>query len=49
MKILLGYLNKQLGRVVISILTVGNTSLHEDTNDNGVRVENMPHKNARSC
>jgi hypothetical protein len=38
MKILLGYFNAKLGREDIFKLTVGNESLHEIGNDNGVRV-----------
>jgi hypothetical protein len=38
MKMLLGDLNTKVGREDIFKLTIGNESLHEITNDNGVRV-----------
>ena len=41
MKILLGYFNAKLGRDDIFKPTVGNESLHKDSNDNGVRVLNF--------
>jgi hypothetical protein len=41
MKILLGDFNAKLGRKDIFRLTIGNESLHEDSNDSGVRVVNF--------
>jgi exonuclease III len=41
MKILLGDLNAKVGREDIFKLTVGNESLHEISNNNGVRVVNF--------
>jgi endonuclease/exonuclease/phosphatase family metal-dependent hydrolase len=41
MKILLGDFNAKLGREDIFKPTVGKESLHEDSNDNGVRVVNF--------
>ena len=38
MKILLGDFNTKLGRENIFKLTIGNESLHQDRNDNGVRI-----------
>jgi hypothetical protein len=38
MKILLGDFNAKVGREDIFKLTIGNESLHEINNDNGVRV-----------
>jgi hypothetical protein len=38
MKILLGYFNAKVGREDIFKLTIGNESLHEISNDKGVRV-----------
>jgi hypothetical protein len=43
MKILLGDFNAKLGREDIFKPTIANESLHEDSNDNGVRVVNFPH------
>ena len=40
MKILLGYINAKVGRENIFKLTSGNDSLHQDSNDNGVRTVN---------
>ena len=42
MKILLGDLNTKVGRENIFKLTIGNESLHQDSNDNGVRIVNLP-------
>jgi hypothetical protein len=39
MKILLGDFNEQMGREDTSKPSIGNESLHQDSNDNGVRVE----------
>jgi exonuclease III len=41
MKILLGDFNAKLGREDIFKPTIGNESLHENSNDNGVRVVNF--------
>jgi hypothetical protein len=41
MKILLGEFNAKLGREDISKPTIGNESLHEISNDNGVRIVNV--------
>jgi hypothetical protein len=41
MKILLGDFNTKLGREVIFKPTIRNDSLHQDSNDNGVRVINI--------
>jgi hypothetical protein len=41
MKILLGDLNAKVGRKDIFKPTIGNESLHEISNDNGVRVVNF--------
>ena len=38
MKILLGKFNVKLGTEDIFIMTIGNESLHQDSNDNGVRI-----------
>jgi hypothetical protein len=38
MKILLGDLNAKVGRENIFKPTIGNESLHQDNNDNGVRI-----------
>jgi len=41
MKILLGDFNAKLGRENIFKPTIGNESLHQDSNDNGVRLVNF--------
>jgi hypothetical protein len=41
MKILLGELNAKIGREDFSTPTIGNESLHEISNDNGVRIVNF--------
>jgi hypothetical protein len=41
MKILLEDFNAKLGREDIFKLTIGNESLHETSNDNGVRLVNF--------
>jgi hypothetical protein len=43
MKILLGDYNAKVGREDIFKPTIGNESLHEISNDNGVRLVNFPH------
>ena len=40
MKILLGDFNAKVGRENIFKPTIGNESLHQDSNDNGVRIVN---------
>ena len=41
MKILLGDFNAKVGRENIFKPTIGNESLHQDSNDNGVRLVNF--------
>ena len=41
-KILLGDFNAKVGRENIIIPTIVNESLQEDSNDNGVRIVNLP-------
>ena len=41
MKILLGDLNAKVGREIIFKPTIGNESLHQNSNDNGVRIVNF--------
>jgi hypothetical protein len=41
MKILLGDFNAKVGRESICKPTIGNESLHQDNNDNGVRKVNL--------
>jgi len=41
MKILLGDFNAKVGRENIFKLTIGNESLHQDSNDNDVRIINF--------
>ena len=41
MKIILRDFNAKVGRENIFKLTVGNESLHQDSNDNGVRIVNF--------
>ena len=41
MKILLGDFNAKVGRDNIFKPTIGNESLHQDGNDNGVRIVNF--------
>ena len=41
MKILLGDFNTKVGRENIFKLTIGNESLHQDSNDNAVRMVNF--------
>jgi hypothetical protein len=40
-KIILGDFNAKVGRENILKLTIGNESLHQDSNDNGVRIVNF--------
>ena len=45
MKILLGDFNAKLGGGKDFLKsTIGNESLHQDSNDNGVRIVNLPNK-----
>jgi hypothetical protein len=44
MKIVLGDFNAKVGREDIFKPTIGNESLHETSNDNGVRVVKLPHQ-----
>jgi len=41
MKILLGYFNAKVRRENIFKPKIGNESLHQDSNDNGVRIVNF--------
>ena len=41
MKILLGDFNAKVGREIIFKQTIGNEILHQDSNDNGVRIVNF--------
>jgi hypothetical protein len=41
-KILLGNFNAELGREGVFKPTIGNESLHQDSNNNGVRIVNFP-------
>jgi len=41
MKIILGYFNTKVARIYIFKPTIGNESLHQDSNDNGVRTVNF--------
>ena len=41
MKIILGDFNVKVGRENIFKLTIGNECLHQDSNDNGVRIVNF--------
>jgi hypothetical protein len=43
-KILLGDFNAKVGRENIFKLTIGNESLHQDSNDDGVRIVTLPHQ-----
>ena len=49
MKILLGDFKAKVGRENISKPTVGNESLHQDSNDNGVRILNFANVKISSC
>jgi len=48
MRILLGDFNAKLGREDIFQPTIGNESLHQDSNDNGVRIVNFTIKKSGS-
>ena len=41
MQIMLGYFNPKVGREYIFRLTIQNESLHQDSDDNGVRIVNF--------
>ena len=45
MKILLGDFNVKVGREDSLKLMIGNESLHQDSNDNGVRIINLLYQN----
>jgi len=45
MKILFGDFNAKLGEEYIFKSTIGNDSLHQDSNDNGVRIVNLATSN----
>jgi hypothetical protein len=49
MKTLLGDFNAKVGREDIFKPTIGNESLHETSNDNGVRVVNFATSKKSSC
>ena len=49
MKILLGDFNAKVGRENIFKRTIGNESLHQDSNDNGVRIVNFATSKKSSC
>jgi hypothetical protein len=49
LKILLENFKAQMGREDIFKLTIGNESLHEDSNDNGVRIVNFATSKKISC
>jgi hypothetical protein len=49
MKILLGDFNAKLGKEDTFKLTIGNESLHEDSNDNDVRVVNFATSKKSGC
>ena len=40
-KIMLGDINEKWGEMIIFKQTIGNESLHQDSNDNGVRIVNF--------
>ena len=44
MKILLGDFNAKVGIEIIFKPTIGQESLQQDSNDNGVRLVNSPHR-----
>ena len=48
-KIILGDFNAKVGRKNIFKPTIGNESLHQDSNDNGVRIVNLDHVQKSSC
>jgi hypothetical protein len=49
MKILLGDFNAKVGREDIFNPTIGNESLHQDSNDNGVRLVNYATSKKLKC
>ena len=49
MKILLGDFSTKVGRENIFKPTIGNESLHEDSNDNGLRIVNFAKSKKSSC
>ena len=48
MKIQLGGFNAKVGRDNIFKPTIGNESLHQGSNDNGVRLENFENQKTKS-
>jgi len=48
MKIILGDFNEKLGRDINFKPTIGNESLHQDSNDNSVRIVSFFHNNNSS-
>ena len=46
-KILLGDFNAKVGRENTFKPTIGNESLHQDSNDNGVRLVNFEHQKTK--
>jgi hypothetical protein len=49
MKIVLGYFNAKVGKENILKPTNGNESLHQDSNDNDVRIANSDRSKKSSC
>jgi hypothetical protein len=45
MKVLFGDFNAEVGREDIFKSTIGNESIDRNSNDNGVRIVTLPHKN----
>ena len=45
MKIILGYFNAKVGRENIFKPTIGNESLHKDSNDHGIRIADFAEDN----
>jgi len=48
-KIIFGDFNAKVGRETIFKPTIGNESLHQDSNDNGVRIVNSATSKKFSC
>jgi len=49
MQIIFGDFNEKVGREIIFKQTVGNDSLHEDSDDNDVRIVNFAISKKSSC
>ena len=49
MKIVLGDFNAEIGRENTFKPTIGNESLHQDSNDNGVRIVSFATSKKSSC